>query len=116
MNKTLPFDRGRQRNRRIVLASRPTGKVEAANFRLEEVDIAPLKDDEVLVATEFMSLDPYMRGRMEDAKSYARPQPLEETMQGGTVGTVVESKSAAFSVGDRVVASTGWQSHGVSPA
>lgn len=116
MDKTATFDRRRQRNRRIVLAARPAGKVEESNFRLEDVDIPPLKDGEVLVATGFMSLDPYMRGRMEDTKSYAKPQALEETMQGGTVGTVVESKDPGFAVGDRVVASTGWQSHGVSPA
>ncbi|MGE0314950.1 MAG: NADP-dependent oxidoreductase [Lautropia sp.] len=111
-----PFDRGRQRNRRIVLASRPTGKVEPSNFRLEQADIPPLNDGEVLVATEFLSLDPYMRGRMDDAKSYAKPQPLDETMQGGTVGTVVESKDARYVPGDVVLAPTGWQTYGASPA
>ncbi len=116
MNASSPFDRSRQRNRRVVLAARPSGKVDASNFRLEQTDVAPLKDGEVLVQTEYLSLDPYMRGRMDDAKSYAKPQPLGETMQGGTVGTVLESKAPGLSPGDVVVASTGWQTHGVSPA
>jgi hypothetical protein len=74
---------------RIVLVSRPNGPVTADNFRLEEVAMASLADGEVRVRNHFLSLDPYMRGRMSDAKSYATPQKLNETMGGGTVGEVV---------------------------
>jgi NADPH-dependent curcumin reductase len=96
-------------NQRIVLASRPSGEPTAANFRLEEVALAPLADGEVRVRNHFLSLDPYMRGRMNDSKSYAQPQPLDETMIGGTVGEVVESKNAKYAVGDHVVGMGGWQ-------
>lgn len=104
------------RNRRIVLASRPKGKPVASNFRLEEVDIPPLADGQVLVAVEYLSLDPYMRGRMDDAKSYAKPQPLDETMQGGTVGHVVASKDPSLAPGDAVQGMLGWQTHAVVTA
>jgi NADPH-dependent curcumin reductase len=96
-------------NQRIVLASRPTGEPSAANFRLEEAALAPLADGEVRVRNHYLSLDPYMRGRMNDAKSYAQPQPIDETMIGGTVGEVVESKNAKFAAGDKVVGMGGWQ-------
>ena len=75
---------------RLVLASRPQAAVTSDNFRLETVDTAPLKPGEVLVRNHFLSLDPYMRMRMTDAKSYAAPQALNDTMIGGTVGEVVE--------------------------
>ncbi len=103
-------------NQRIVLASRPDGKPLAANFRLEEGDVARPGEGEVLVAIEFLSLDPYMRGRMDESKSYATPQPLGEVMIGGTVGRVIESRSPSLAVGDRVVGMQGWQSHAVAPA
>ena len=103
-------------NQRIVLASRPDGKPTEANFRLEEVDLPRPAEGEALVAVEYLSLDPYMRGRMDDAKSYARPQPLDEVMTGGTVGRVIESRDAALAVGDRVVGMLGWQQYGVAPA
>ena len=90
-------------NQRIVLASRPTSAPSAENFRLEEVALAPLDDGQVRIKNAYLSLDPYMRGRMSDAKSYAQPQPLNETMIGGTVGEVVESRNPAFAVGDQVV-------------
>ena len=77
--------------RRIVLASRPHGWVTEENFRLEDAPMPALKDGEVRVKVHFLSLDPYMRGRMNDAKSYAQPQKLGETMGGGVVGEVVES-------------------------
>lgn len=96
-------------NQRIVLASRPSGEPTADNFRLEEVALAPLADGEVRVRNHFLSLDPYMRGRMNDSKSYAQPQPLDETMIGGTVGEIVESKNAKYAVGDHVVGMGGWQ-------
>jgi NADPH-dependent curcumin reductase CurA len=98
-------------NRQILLASRPEGEPVAANFRLVETPLAPLQDGQVRVRHHFLSLDPYMRGRMSDAKSYASPQPLGEVMIGGTVGEVVESRNAAFQAGDRVVGMGGWQEY-----
>ncbi|CAJ0709439.1 MULTISPECIES: NADP-dependent oxidoreductase [Ralstonia] len=99
---------------RIVLASRPQGAVTPDNFRLETVDIPELQDGQVLVRNHFLSLDPYMRGRMNDSKSYAQPQPLDEVMIGGTVGVVEASKNPSFAVGDNVVGMFGWQEMGVS--
>ena len=96
-------------NLRIVLASRPAAEPTTANFRLEEVALSPLEDGQVRVKHHYLSLDPYMRGRMNDAKSYAQPQPLNETMIGGTVGEVVESRNSKFAVGDKVVGMGGWQ-------
>ena len=96
-------------NRQIVLASRPQGEVKPDNFRLVETPLAPLADGQVRVRNHFLSLDPYMRGRMNESKSYAAAQPLDEVMIGGTVGEVVESKNAHFAVGDRVVGMGGWQ-------
>lgn len=105
-----------RRTQRIVLASRPQGQPDPRNFRLEEADLPPVAEGEVLVAIEILSLDPYMRGRMEESKSYAQPQPLDEVMIGGTVGRVLESRSPGLAVGDRVVGVLGWQSHAVAPA
>ncbi|MFZ6744633.1 NADP-dependent oxidoreductase [Undibacterium sp. JH2W] len=99
---------------RIVLASRPKGQVVPENFRLESLPVPELKDGELLVRNHYMSLDPYMRGRMEDAKSYAAPQVIGETMIGGTVGDVVASKNAKFNVGDKVIGMLGWSEMGVS--
>lgn len=99
---------------RIVLASRPQGAVTPDNFRLETVDVPELQDGQVLVRNHFLSLDPYMRGRMNDSKSYAQPQPLDEVMIGGTVGVVEASKNPSFAVGDNVVGMFGWQEVGVS--
>jgi NADPH-dependent curcumin reductase CurA len=102
--------------RRIVLASRPRGWVTTDNFRLEEVRARPLADGEIRVRNHFLSLDPYMRGRMNDAKSYAIPQKLDETMGGGTVGEVIESRHPDFAVGDTVRGMLGWAEYGVSGA
>jgi NADPH-dependent curcumin reductase CurA len=99
---------------RIVLASRPSGAVEASNFRLETAEVPALAEGQVLVRNHYLSLDPYMRGRMSDAKSYAAPQPLNETMIGGTVGEVIESKNPNFAVGDWVAGMFGWSEMGVS--
>jgi hypothetical protein len=99
---------------RIVLASRPQGAVTPDNFRLETADIPELQDGQVLVRNHFLSLDPYMRGRMNESKSYAQPQPLDEVMIGGTVGVVEASKNPSFGVGDNVVGMFGWQEVGVS--
>ena len=101
-------------NRQIVLASRPKGEVTPDNFRLVETALAPLADGQVRVRNHFLSLDPYMRGRMNDSKSYAASQALDEVMIGGTVGEVVESKNSHFAVGDKVVGMGGWQDYSVS--
>lgn len=103
-----------QINRQFVLASRPQGAATPDNFRLVEAPLAPLADGQFRVRNHYLSLDPYMRGRMDDAKSYAPPQPLDEVMIGGTVGEVVESKHPKFALGDKVVAMFGWQEYGVS--
>jgi len=101
-------------NRRIVLASRPTGAPREDNFRLETTPIPELAPGQVLVRHHYLSLDPYMRGRMSDAKSYAQPQPLDEVMIGGTVGEVVATRSERFAVGDRVLGMGGWQDYAVA--
>ena len=103
-------------NKRLVLASRPSGEPTPQNFRLEEVELPALKDGEVLVRHHYLSLDPYMRGRMNDGKSYAQPQPLDAVMIGGTVGEVLESRHAGFKAGDKVVGMGGWQQHAVVAA
>ena len=100
-------------NRQILLASRPQGEPSAENFKLVEAPVAPLADGQVLVRHHFLSLDPYMRGRMSDAKSYAAPQALNEVMIGGTAGEVVESKNPHFKAGDKVVGMGGWQEYAV---
>ena len=100
--------------RRIVLASRPEGAVTPANFRLETQPIPRPGDGEVLVRNHYLSLDPYMRGRMNDTKSYATPQAIGETMIGATVGAVVESRNARFKPGDTVVGMYGWSEYGLS--
>ena len=100
-------------NRQILLASRPTGEPNAENFKLVETPVAPLAEGQVLVRHHFLSLDPYMRGRMNDAKSYAAPQPLDAVMIGGTAGEVVESRNAHFNAGDKVVGMGGWQEYAV---
>ncbi|HEX3951058.1 MAG TPA: NADP-dependent oxidoreductase [Steroidobacteraceae bacterium] len=102
--------------RRIVLASRPHGWPTEENFRLEEVPAPALAEGEVRVRNRYLSLDPYMRGRMNDAKSYAMPQMLNETMGGAAVGDVVESRSSQFAVGDTVRGMLGWADHGLSKA
>ncbi|WP_269504294.1 NADP-dependent oxidoreductase [Burkholderia sp. IMCC1007] len=101
-------------NRQILLVSRPQGAASADDFRLVETPLAPLADGELRVRNHFLSLDPYMRGRMNDAKSYAEPQPLNEVMIGGTAGEVVESRHPDFAVGEHVVGQFGWQEYGTS--
>lgn len=103
-------------NKQIHLDNRPEGEAVASNFKLVTVETPALADNQVLVRHHFMSLDPYMRGRMNDAKSYAQPQPLGQVMQGGTVGEVVESKHPKFAVGDKVVGFGGWQEYSVVDA
>ncbi len=101
-------------NKQILLASRPTGWVEESNFKLVETPVPQIADGQVLVRNHFLSLDPYMRGRMNDTKSYAAPVNLGDVMIGGTAGEVVASKHPKFAVGDKVVGMLGWQLYGVS--
>ncbi len=96
-------------NRRVVLASRPQGRISLANFRVESVPVVTPGDGEVLVRARFLSLDPYMRMRMNDVKSYVPPQVLDAVMVGGIVGEVVASRSPRFASGDVVVGGGGWQ-------
>ena len=103
-------------NQQIVLASRPAGEPTVDNFRLVETPVPALADGQVLVRHHYLSLDPYMRGRMNDGKSYAQPQPLDAVMIGGTVGEVVESRHPGFAAGDRVVGMGGWQRYSVVDA
>ena len=101
------------RNLQVLLDNRPQGEAVASNFRLTETETPALADGQVLVRHHYLSLDPYMRGRMNDAKSYAAPQPLGEVMQGGTVGVVEESRHPRFQPGDQVVGMGGWQHYSV---
>lgn len=101
---------------RIALASRPSGAPVPENFSLETQDIPSPGPGEVLVRVHYMSLDPYMRGRMDDAASYANPVPLGGTMEAGGVGEVIASNSPDFAPGDMVLGGFGWATHGVQPA
>jgi len=101
-------------NRRWLLDNRPTGAVTRDNFRLDEAPLAAPGEGEVLVRNEWLSLDPYMRGRMSDAKSYVKPVQIGEVMTGQTVGEVVESRHPGFHKGDKVLTQLGWQAYGVA--
>jgi NADPH-dependent curcumin reductase len=101
-------------NRQWQLASRPTGEATVANWRLVETELpGELGDGQVLVRHHYLSLDPYMRGRMNEGKSYAQPQPLDAVMIGGTAGEVIASRNANFAVGDSVVGMGGWQEYAI---
>jgi NADPH-dependent curcumin reductase CurA len=100
--------------RQIVLAARPQGKPRLTDFRLEETAIPTPGPGQVLLRVQYLSLDPYMRGRMDDRKSYAPPAPLGGVMPGETVATVVGSHHSAYSEGDVVLAPTGWRTHALS--
>jgi len=101
-------------NLQVLLDHRPTEKVSPANFRVVETPVAPPGPGEVLVRHTFLSLDPYMRGRLSDAKSYAKPQELGAVMGGGTVGIVEASNNPRFQTGDAVVGMGGWQRYSLS--
>jgi NADPH-dependent curcumin reductase CurA len=103
-------------NRRIVLAERPRGRPGPHNFRLEKVPVPEPGAGELLCRTIYLSLDPYMRGRMNDAPSYTPPVAIAEVMAGGTVGQVVQSNLDGFAPGDFVVGSGGWQDFSVFKA
>ena len=99
---------------RIVLASRPQGRVTPGNFRLERIPLPEPGPGQLRVRIHYLSLDPYMRGRMEETKSYAESQKLDETMIGGTVGVVDVSNHPGFAAGDTVVGMLGWQEYALS--
>jgi hypothetical protein len=101
-------------NRRIVLNSRPVGAPIADNFRLEEVPVPESGPGQVLLRTLYLSLDPYMRGRMSDARSYAASVAIGEVMVGGTVSQVAVSRHPDYQPGDLVLGSSGWQEYALS--
>jgi NADPH-dependent curcumin reductase CurA len=99
-------------NKRVVLASRPKGWVTEENFRLETAPLPKPAEGEVLVKNLWLSLDPYMRGRMDDVKSYVKSVDIGEVMVGQTVGEVIESRNEKFKRGDKVLTQLGWQLYG----
>src|SRR6266702_807550 len=103
-------------NKQVLLASRPKGAVTEDDFRFVEVPVRKHRAGEVLIKNEWLSLDPYMRGRMSDAKSYAESTEIGEVMVGQTVGEVVESNDPNFKAGDKVLTSLGWQLYGIASA
>jgi NADPH-dependent curcumin reductase CurA len=100
--------------KRWALASRPVGEPKPENFRMEEQPVPTPGKGEFVARTIWLSLDPYQRGRMDDAKSYAEPVPIDGTMEGGTVSEVIASENPDFKPGDIVVGRLGWATHGVS--
>lgn len=104
----------RPSNRRVVLAARPQGAPTRETFRMEQQPVPELAQGQVLLRTVYLSLDPYMRGRMNDGPSYASPVPVDGVMVGGTVSRVEESQNPSFAVGDLVLAYAGWQDYSVS--
>ena len=100
-------------NQQVLLDNRPTGEAATSNFKIVMSKTPALQNGQVLVRHHFLSLDPYMRGRMNDTKSYTAPQPLGQFMGAGTVGEVVESRSPKFQPGDQVVGMGGWQMYSV---
>ena len=101
-------------SREIRLASRPKGRPVAANFVLARAELAPLQDEQVLVRNLFMSVDPYMRGRMNDRKSYVSPFELGKPLEGGAVGEVIASRARTFQPGDAVTSNFGWREYFVA--
>ena len=102
------------KGQRIVLASRPAGEPKPSDLRLEAYDVPTPGQGEVLLRTIWLSLDPYMRGRMSDAASYAQPVPVGGVMEGGTVSEVIATNNPGFAQGDIVLSRAGWQTHALS--
>ncbi|WP_210367896.1 NADP-dependent oxidoreductase [Bacillus sp. REN3] len=98
-------------NRQIVLANRPKGIPGDETFQIVEQDMKELEEGEVLLRTLYVSVDPYMRGRMQDAESYIEPFQLGKVIEGGSIGEVIESKSENFQQGDIAIGMFGWQTH-----
>jgi len=103
-----------EKNQQILLARRPAGAVEEGNFRLVEAEVPQPAEGQFLVRNLFLSLDPYMRGRMSEAKSYAKPAEVGQVMVGGAVGEVVASRHPKFKPGDKVEGPFGWQLYALS--
>lgn len=101
-------------NRSIYLVSRPKRMPNDSNFQMIESKVRSIEDGEVLVKTLYLSVDPYMRGRMSDQKSYVPPFKLNEVLTGGVVGKVIESKDSSFQVGDHIVGNLGWQDYSIA--
>ena len=101
-------------SRQIVLAARPGGKARPTDFRLEETEIPTPSTGELLLAVRYLSLDPYMRGRMDDRKSYAAPTPINGVMGGETIAEVILSNHSDYAEGDLVLSRSGWRTHEVS--
>lgn len=110
----LDFKQGAVVNRRILLRSRPDGEPSAANFQLDKTPLPALGEGDILRRTLYLSLDPYMRGRMSDVPSYAVPVALGQPMVGGTVSQIVQSRNPKFAVGDYVAGYDGWMEYGLS--
>ena len=103
-----------QRNRQILFVKRPAGMPDESCFRLVTSSIPQPTNGQLLLRTRFLSVDPYMRGRMNDRRSYVAPFQLNEVLTGGSIGEVIESKSAAFVKGDLVIGNLGWQEYSVA--
>src|SRR4051812_50151626 len=103
-----------QSAKRVVLVSRPVGEPKPSDFRIEDVPVPTPGEGQLLLRTIWLSLDPYMRGRMSEGPSYAAPVPVGGVMEGGTVSEVIASNHAGFAKGDIVLSRAGWQSHAVS--
>ena len=101
-------------NRQVVLAERPSGLPDEKTLKVESTAVPTPADGEMLLRTQYLSIDPYMRGRMNDAKSYATPVQIGEAMVGGTVAEVIESKVDGYNKGDYVLCGNGWQDYAVS--
>lgn len=97
------------KNKQILLISRPVGMPTQQNFEFKDIPVVEAKEGQVVVRTLYLSVDPYMRGRMNDAKSYVPPYQLNEVIAGGLVGEIVDSKSELFKAGDKVIGMLGWQ-------
>src|SRR5690349_133802 len=111
------YEQGRRNMARAWhLMSRPQGLPTDENFALKDIDLPPLSDGQVRVRNDWLSVDPYMRGRMNDVKSYVPPFQLDQPMEGGAVGEVVESRAEEFTVGDRVLHMGGWRDEAVLDA
>ena len=105
-----------EKNKQVLLKSRPKGWVSEADFELAEAPIPQPGEGQVLVRNHWLSLDPYMRGRMNDTKSYSAKAEIGEVMVGGTVGEVIETRDPSLKKGDFVVGMLGWQQYGAAPA
>src|SRR5437867_10954954 len=101
-------------NRRVLLRNRPVGEPKPSDFEIVDAPLPEPQEGDILVRTIWLSLDPYMRGRMNDVKSYTAPVELGQPMVGGTVGEVVDSRDAAFRPGDFVLTYGGWQAYHIA--